>query len=149
MRYGIKDSMMWRYQKREERSSKGPPLIGRNQLSLLKALLHAPGNRFKSLSRWARAKEVVGGGRESRRQSCLAVIHRGWAEVRLVGAGLECTLTPEGRAIATGEIKFKMINRKVEETPQRTPKGPTIAPELWFFMHRAGLDFFDMYRRRN
>jgi len=97
--------------KRNARSRNGLPKIGPNQLSLLKALLRPPKNRFETLASWFRAEGVAGGSRESRRQSCWRVIRAGWAVAQWGAHGLECTLTPAGRDIAEGGIKVKIVGR--------------------------------------
>jgi hypothetical protein len=101
--------MPFHIKKSKARSRDGLLIVGPNQFTLLKALLHAPGNRFDSLCVWYRSEGVVGGSRESRRQSCWRVIREGWAVARWHDGGWQCSLTPEGRDIAEGKTRVLVI----------------------------------------
>jgi hypothetical protein len=105
--------MVFRVEKRKARSRDGLQIVGPNQVSLLKALLHAPGNRFNSLSEWYRSEGVTGGFRESRRQSRWRVIQAGWAVARWGDRGWECTLTPEGWDIPEAKVAVLVRGREI------------------------------------
>lgn len=109
--------------KRNSTSQEKITILGPNQLSLLKALLYAPGNRFKTLAAWYRSDGVVGGSRESRRQSCWRVIKAGWAVAEWGIRGWECTFTPAGRDIAEGVTKIRILGKKPE--PDEKAEDPT------------------------
>lgn len=98
-------------------------IVGPNQISLLRALLHAPGNQFETLAAWYQSEEVVGGSRESRRQSCWRVINAGWATAFAFGRGWVCTLTPTGKDIAEGKVKVYVRDRLPRLNRHENPNG--------------------------
>jgi hypothetical protein len=95
--------------KRTEVHAGGLLRIGPNQMSLLRALFHTPGNCFPSLRVWYTYPEVVGGSGESRRQGCWRVIRRGWVAAYNAGGRWECTLTQTGRDIAEGKTNVRIV----------------------------------------
>lgn len=132
------------YNHRAQRSRDGLPLIGRDQMSLLKALVRAPRNQLSSLREWYASKGVTGGSRESRRQSCWGLINAGWVIAQKRKAW-EVKLTPEGKEIALGKVRVKVINRR--EKQHILP--PTISADLRMLFQKFGLDKKNLYRRRN
>jgi tetratricopeptide (TPR) repeat protein len=109
-----------------------PTVIGPNQFSLIEALWQAAakGNRFRSMTKWFESPHAIGGSRESRRQSCWAVIRRGWAKAKKRHrGGREYMLTQAGRDIAEGRtpIKIRGCSNKgisYNRLSKRVPKIP-------------------------
>lgn len=114
---------LFTFESRRERNRKRIP-IGPNQLSLIKALWFAEGNQFRSLRAWYRSPHAIGGSREARRQSCWAVIGRGWVTAKRNGRGpCRCTLTKAGRDIAEGRVLTRITWRKDNKNARCLPKG--------------------------
>lgn len=139
-----------RRRKKRKASSRPGVKVGANQFSLLRAMLYAPGHRFRSLRKWYTTFGVTGGSRESRRQSCWGTIRAGWVTAQRVSGRWECRLTPEGKKIATAQTKISFIIHSHKKEPPAPRKPAKMVPlALRVLMSRCGTDLYDMYSRRN
>ena len=86
-------------------------LITPLQFSLVKALLQADGNRFRSLRAWYSQPRVKSCS-TSGFYGCKRVIRKGWATARWNGCRTECVLTEAGRAVAEERVPLRFIGSR-------------------------------------